>query len=97
LAGWIDFNGNGVFDAAEKSNVATCPAGTNNVSLNWTTPVDFVPQTTSYMRLRTAVLAANIANPTGPSPNGEAEDYRIASHCQAWPTCAPAPASPPAP
>lgn len=77
VAGWIDFNGNGVFDSGERSNTATCAAGNSTVSLTWTLPNDYLPQATSYMRLRLAPLAAGVANPSGVSQNGEAEDYRI--------------------
>jgi uncharacterized repeat protein (TIGR01451 family) len=78
VAGWIDFNGNGVFDASERSGTVACPAGSSTVTLTWTIPAaGTVPQTTSYMRLRTAPLAAGIANPTGIATDGETEDYRI--------------------
>lgn len=76
-AGWIDFNGNGVFDAGEKSNVVTCPSGFNNIALSWTVPAGYVAQPTSYMRLRTAAAASGVANPTGPITGGETEDYRL--------------------
>lgn len=79
VAGWIDFNGNGTFDASEKSTVVACPAGLNNVTLSWLVPLgsNYVAQSTSYMRLRTAPSSASIALPTGPSDGGEAEDYRL--------------------
>jgi uncharacterized repeat protein (TIGR01451 family) len=79
VAGWIDFNGNGTYDAGERSGTAACPNGQNNIALNWTVPAStgYVAQPTSYLRLRTATGAANIADPAGVAPNGETEDYRI--------------------
>ncbi|KPF69967.1 hypothetical protein IP84_03580 [beta proteobacterium AAP99] len=79
VAGWIDFNGNGVFDASERSNTVQCPAGFNTISLTWTVPAGsgYVAQSTSYMRLRMATNPAEIANPTGVASSGEDEDYRI--------------------
>jgi Surface adhesin CshA non-repetitive domain 2/GEVED domain len=79
VAGWIDFNGNGVFDASEKSNVATC-AGTS-VGLSWAVPTqdsgNFVAQPTTYMRLRMSTLAASITDPSTPAADGEVEDYLL--------------------
>ncbi|MGL4574105.1 MAG: CshA/CshB family fibrillar adhesin-related protein [Burkholderiaceae bacterium] len=79
VAGWIDFNGNGTYDAGERSGNAACPNGQNNITLSWTVPTGtgYVAQPTSYLRLRTATGAANIAEPTGAAPNGETEDYRL--------------------
>ena len=78
VAGWIDFDGNGSFDADERSATATCPSGSGTVSLTWTIPLDYAIQATSYMRLRLAPNAADVANPTGLATNGEVEDYRLA-------------------
>jgi large repetitive protein len=79
VAGWIDFNGNGVYDAGERSGTVACPAGQNNITLAWTVPTGtgYVAQPTSFLRLRTATGAANIADPAGVAPNGETEDYRL--------------------
>ena len=84
VAGWIDWNHNGVFDAAEKSDQATCD-GRGNATLRWTVPEDVVrsidgesgshPHT--YMRVRTANAGVNL-KPTGSTMGGEVEDYRIA-------------------
>lgn len=81
IAGWIDFNGNGVFDGSEKSNVATCPSGVSSVALTWTVPTvagGFLVQPSTYMRLRAASVAASITNASSSSSDGEAEDYRLA-------------------
>ncbi|WP_163838811.1 CshA/CshB family fibrillar adhesin-related protein [Pseudoxanthomonas sacheonensis] len=78
VAGWIDFDGNGSFDADDRSATATCPSGSGTVSLTWTIPADYTTQATSYMRLRLSPDEASIANPAGVAVNGEAEDYRLA-------------------
>lgn len=77
IAGWIDFNGNGLFDAGERSTQASCPSGSGSVSLAWTIPANYVPQATSYLRLRLSPNATSVANPSGVVVNGEAEDYRL--------------------
>lgn len=78
VAGWIDFNGNGVFDSGEKSNVATCGTGASTVTLNFTIPAGgTTPQTSSFMRLRIASNTAGVTDASGVANNGEAEDYRI--------------------
>lgn len=78
VAGWIDFDGNGSFDADERSATASCPGGSGTVSLTWTIPADYAMQATSYMRLRLAPSATDVNNPTGLATNGEVEDYRLA-------------------
>ena len=40
VAGWIDWNHNGTFDAGEKSNEAPCASG--KAQLSWTVPADVV-------------------------------------------------------
>lgn len=81
VAGWIDFNGNGTFDSTEKSNVADCAAGSNTVNLTWSVPVvgtSYKTQLSTALRLRTAITAAEITNPTGLANSGEVEDYFLA-------------------
>ena len=78
VAGWIDFDGNGSFDADDRSATASCASGSGTVSLTWTIPADYALQATSYMRLRLSPDAAGVANPAGVATNGEAEDYRMA-------------------
>ncbi|WP_429621178.1 CshA/CshB family fibrillar adhesin-related protein [Stenotrophomonas sp. AN71] len=74
VAGWIDFNRNGQFDANERSNTALCSGGQANLS--WTVPA-VVSAGTSYVRLRYATIATQIQNPTGVADDGEVEDHRI--------------------
>ncbi|WP_394538726.1 CshA/CshB family fibrillar adhesin-related protein [Lysobacter enzymogenes] len=75
VRGWIDFNRDGDFnDAGEaSSNSPTC-SGTSTVNLNWTVPAG-VQTGRSYLRLRIASNAAQIATPTGSASDGEVEDH----------------------
>lgn len=78
VAGWIDFDGDGVFAADERSSLAACAGGNSHVDLSWTIPAPgTVPQATSHMRLRIAADPAELASATGIATSGEAEDYRI--------------------
>ncbi|MFS3129657.1 CshA/CshB family fibrillar adhesin-related protein [Nocardioides sp. Bht2] len=56
VAGWIDWNLNGSFDAAERSAVVACP-GAGSVQLSWTIPNDVLSSggtKATYLRLRIA-------------------------------------------
>ena len=73
VAGWIDFNNNGTFEAGER--VAGTCNGTN-VTLNWTGLSGLVAGAT-YGRFRISSIAAEVDNPTGAASNGEVEDYSL--------------------
>jgi len=83
VAGWIDWNHNGVFDAAEKSDQATCD-GRGNATLRWTVPEDVVrsidgesgshPHT--YMRVRTAIAGVNSTEMIS-YPGGKCYMFRV--------------------
>jgi hypothetical protein len=73
VAGWIDFNGNGSFEPGERA-AAACSGG--SVNLNWTLPATLAPGA-SYVRLRYASNAAQIADATSEADDGEVEDHRI--------------------
>jgi hypothetical protein len=75
VAGWIDFNANGTFDAAERSQSAPC-VGTS-VDLTWTVPADVQPQAQSFMRLRIAADAGDVADPVAVAATGEVEDHLL--------------------
>jgi hypothetical protein len=75
VAGWIDFNANGTFDAAERSQSAPC-VGTS-VALTWTVPPDVQPQAQSFMRVRIAADAADVSSPTALAATGEVEDHLL--------------------
>lgn len=74
LHGWIDFDGNGMFDSNERV-IATVANGATQATLTWTIPVTASPNITTYARLR--LSPNNNQNPTGDSGNGEIEDYRV--------------------
>lgn len=81
VRGWIDFNRDGDFnDPGEVSNNSpVCPGGptgSGTVTLNWNVPAT-AAQGRSYMRLRTASVAAQISTPDGAAADGEVEDYLI--------------------
>ncbi|WP_426247597.1 CshA/CshB family fibrillar adhesin-related protein [Nocardioides sp. LHG3406-4] len=79
VAGWIDWNHDGDFaDAGERSNNASCTAG--SVNLSWTVPSGVTPAVganRTFMRLRIASNATQIANASGFAFDGEAEDYAV--------------------
>lgn len=78
VAGWVDWNLNGTFDAGEKSAVAACTG--SFVNLSWAVPTDVknTPgQTKSFLRLRIASDVAGVASPMGMSTSGEVEDHAI--------------------
>ena len=78
VAGWVDWNGNGTFDAGERSATVACT--NNTATLRWTVPHDLQFSTDgfqSYMRLRIAANANEIAEPTGMSTTGEVEDHPL--------------------
>ncbi|WP_139177675.1 CshA/CshB family fibrillar adhesin-related protein [Ruania alba] len=77
VAGWIDWNGNGVFDDGEQSDVV---AAGGAVDLTWTVPADTVTSSgddLSFLRLRIAQDEAGVASATGMSTSGEVEDHAV--------------------
>lgn len=74
IAGWIDFDRNGTFDSDERTSTS-CSGG--SATLSWTVPSD-VQAGQSYLRIRTALVASEIANPIGVAGSGEVEDYALA-------------------
>ncbi len=77
LCGWIDFNGNGVFDNPAERACANVPAGATSVGLVWTVPANVQPGFT-YARFRIGYTAGQVEVPTGLADSGEVEDYRLA-------------------
>lgn len=76
VAGWIDFNRNGEFEASERAQVVA-PASSNGVAtLQWTIPQDRIAKST-YVRLRYAVNEDEILSPTSVATGGEVEDHFI--------------------
>lgn len=78
VAGWIDWNHNGTFDAGERSGVEEC-TGTS-VDLAWKVPADAVDSPgadQTFLRLRIAGDEDAVAVPTGFTTSGEVEDYAL--------------------
>lgn len=90
VAGWIDWDVNGTFEDAEKSNQVRCTNG--SATLTWAVPrnvkravrneVD-TPNSVSYLRLRTAdsqdafLPGDGALSPIDPTASGEVEDYAV--------------------
>ncbi len=77
LAGWIDFNGNGTFEANERATAAV-PNGATTATLTWNIPITATPNIATYVRLR--ISTDSNVGPTGSygSPDiGEVEDYAV--------------------
>lgn len=75
LYGWIDYNGDGIFDNASERGGIGVPNGTNAGNVNLILPGpsgDLVPITMARFRLSADAQAANA---TGLAIGGEVEDY----------------------
>jgi hypothetical protein len=82
VCAWLDFNGNGIFDAAEAVTPITIPSSTlpQSIVLNWPSITSFLPNGTyTYLRIRITdqVSGMTINNSTGYYNIGEVEDYRV--------------------
>lgn len=81
LIAWLDYNGNGLFDAGEaQSAVVTSSAGLQTINLNWTTALTTLADgSITYLRVRvtSAGNSMTTANASGYFANGEVEDYRV--------------------
>lgn len=82
LIAWLDFNGNGVFDASEAITPITVPssASNQNFHLFWpSTPNTFSLGDSTYMRIRITAASAGMtaSHATGYFTNGEVEDYKV--------------------
>lgn len=77
LVGWVDFNRNGQFDAAERASAAVPAGNTGAVTLTWS-GISVPTAGTTYTRFRTSI-ATNIgtATATGTVADGEVEDYAL--------------------
>ncbi len=77
LMGWIDVDGNDVFDADEASSITTVTSGANgsNVNLNWNAvPADILAHQ-SYLRIRLTTDSLSASDSAGTKLDGEVEDY----------------------
>ncbi len=75
LCGWLDFNRNGTFDAAEQA-CASPAAGATTATLTWTVPAN-VSLGASNARFRLGYTAAQVQAATGRADSGEVEDYAL--------------------
>lgn len=76
LAGWIDLDGNGVFDAAELVSVAV-PANSGTATYMLTFPAG-ITETDTFARFRLLPGGTSTIVPTGSATAGEVEDYPVA-------------------
>lgn len=80
IVGWIDFDGNGTFDAAEAATTHVPPMANNqNVLLAWQNQAIAWPVNTAqtYARFRIATEGLSDASANGLLANGEVEDYVV--------------------
>ena len=76
LVGWLDLDGNGVFDpATEESAVVTVPAGAGSASYDVTFPTSATVPASTFARFRLYGNPASTISPTGGGAIGEVEDY----------------------
>ena len=78
LIAWIDFDGNGTFDADEAA-IRTVEAGSNqtNYTLNWSNIPADIAEGSTYLRLRLTTDSLNNREPGGAKTDGEVEDHPI--------------------
>ena len=75
LYGWIDYNGDGTFDASERSTVPVAAGTQDTYELTFAQiPENAVNETYARFRLSTDAAAAS---PTGLAADGEVEDYPV--------------------
>lgn len=81
LAGWIDFNNDGVFQSTEGIVQTVASSNTTqSISLYWTGISTVLPLNSyTYLRMRitSATSGMTAANATGWFPDGEVEDYYL--------------------
>ncbi|MFV0258306.1 MAG: GEVED domain-containing protein, partial [Acidimicrobiales bacterium] len=78
VCGWIDFNRDGTFQAAERACSGSRPAGATSATLNFGVPAGAATAST-FMRLRIGEPSDTaVTSPTGVQAVGEVEDWPIA-------------------
>ncbi|HSU28790.1 MAG TPA: GEVED domain-containing protein [Chitinophagaceae bacterium] len=82
LIAWLDYNGNGVFDASEAITPITVPSSGTDQSfwLFWpSVPNSFSNGQYTFLRIRitSAANGMTTSNPTGYYNSGEVEDYKV--------------------
>ncbi|WP_114558938.1 DUF7927 domain-containing protein [Desertihabitans aurantiacus] len=76
LAGWIDLDGNGTFDADELVSVSV-PASSGTAQYTLTFPTGATVEGNTYARFRLFPGAVDAPLPTGSAAAGEVEDYLV--------------------
>lgn len=76
VSAWLDFNLNGQFDFNERSTAYPTQCIGGNANLSWS-GFNITSAGTSYLRIRTASVAAEISRPTGMASSGEVEDHEV--------------------
>ncbi|WP_139177858.1 GEVED domain-containing protein [Ruania alba] len=76
VAGWLDLNADGVFEAGERAT-ATVPAESGTTTVDLTFPAGTEPGD-AYLRLRAIPGAVAAPEPTGVIADGEVEDHLVA-------------------
>jgi hypothetical protein len=81
MCGWLDYNGNGKFDAAEGVTVSVPNSASQQlIYLYWPSITSSLSNGTyTYLRIRltSTTNGMTTSNPTGYFNNGEVEDYRV--------------------
>lgn len=82
VCAWLDFNGNGLFDASEGITPINVPSSgaVQNISLSWPGISSSLSMGSySYLRVRitSAAYGMTASNATGYYDRGEVEDYRV--------------------
>jgi hypothetical protein len=78
IAGWIDFNKNGIFDNNERASVTIASSASEQaVTLTFNVSAFSAASTSSYGRFRIANDSTQVATPYGFAASGEVEDYKI--------------------
>lgn len=79
LCGWVDTDGNGIFDSYEYATITVLPSSDQqDVVLNFTNLPPFMPMSgKTYMRLRMTNVSMSATDARGPMGKGEVEDYII--------------------
>lgn len=82
LCAWLDYNGNGTFDASEAITPIVVPSSATNqtFSLFWpSTPTTLPLGSTTHLRIRITQQSEGLttAHATGYRNTGEVEDYRV--------------------
>jgi hypothetical protein len=82
MRGWLDYDGNGVFDPGESSTPVTVASSgvAQMIWLDWpSTPSSLLPGSFTYLRIRitSAAYSMTASDATGYYDMGEVEDYRV--------------------